>query len=138
MVGADVFVGVSAPNVVNKEMVKSMAKDAICFPLANPIPEISYQDAKEAGAKVVGTGSSKNPNQVNNALVFPGMFRGAIDSHADDITIDMMIAASKAISESVSENELSDNYILPKVIDKKVHERIAKSVYEAALKKTTR
>ena len=138
LVGADVFVGVSAPNVVNKEMVKSMAKDAICFPLANPIPEISYQDAKEAGAKVVGTGSSKNPNQVNNALVFPGMFRGAIDSHADDITIDMMIAASKAISESVSENELSDNYILPKVIDKKVHERIAKSVYEAALKKTTR
>lgn len=133
LVGADVFVGVSAPNVVTKEMVRSMAHDAICFPLANPIPEISYQDAKEAGARVVGTGSSKNPNQVNNALVFPGIFRGAIDAKADDITIEMMIATSKAISESVKEEDLSETYILPKVVDKEVHKTIAKRVYETAL-----
>ena len=133
LVGADVFIGVSAPNVVTKDMVRSMAKDAICFPLANPIPEISYQDAKEAGARIVGTGSSKNPNQVNNALVFPGIFRGAIDAKADDITIEMMIATSKAISESVKEEELNETYILPKVIDKQVHKTIAKRVYETAL-----
>ncbi len=133
LVGADVFVGVSAPNVVTKEMVRSMAHDAICFPLANPIPEISYQDAKEAGARVVGTGSSKNPNQVNNALVFPGIFRGAIDAKADDITIEMMIATSKAISESVKEEDLCETYILPKVVNKEVHKTIAKRVYETAL-----
>lgn len=131
MKDADVFVGVSAGNIVTKEMVSSMANDAIVFAMANPIPEISYEDAILAGAKIVGTGSSKKPNQVNNALVFPGLFRGAIDAKATDITDEMKIAASYAISESIKEEDLTFENILPKVIDKDVHKLIAKRVMEA-------
>lgn len=133
MKDADVFVGVSAGNIVTKEMVNSMAKDAIVFAMANPIPEIAYEDAIKAGAKIVGTGSSKNPNQVNNALVFPGLFRGAIDAKATDITDEMKIAASYAISESIKEEDLTFENILPKVINKDVHKLIAKRVKEAWL-----
>ena len=131
MRGSDVFVGVSAGNIVTIDMVKSMAKDSIVFALANPISEINYNDAKKAGAKVVGTGSSKYPNQVNNALVFPGLFRGAIDAKASDITFDMMKAASLAISSMIKDEELNETNLLPKVIDKEVHKRIALKVKEA-------
>ena len=132
MIGADVFVGVSAGNIVSKEMVSSMAKDAIVFAMANPIPEISYQDALDAGAKIVGTGSSKNPNQVNNALVFPGLFRGAIDAGVTQITDEMEMAASYAIAASVKEEDLTLTHILPKVVDKQVHKNIAQAVYNCA------
>jgi len=131
MEGANVFIGVSVGNIVTKEMIQKMAKDPIVFALANPIPEISYQDAIEAGAIIVGTGSSKNPNQINNALVFPGLFRGAIDAKATDVTDEMKIATSYAIAESVSDEELKKDHILPYVIDKKVHQNIAKRVCEA-------
>jgi len=134
LIDADVFIGVSTGNIVTKEMIRSMAKDAIVFPMANPIPEISYNDAKEAGARIVGTGSSKFPNQVNNALVFPGLFRGALDARAKDITDEMKISVSYAIAESVKDSELNCEYILPSVIDKNVHTLIAKRVKETALK----
>ncbi len=131
MKGADVFIGVSAPNVVSKDMVRSMAKGAIVFSCANPVPEISREDALEAGAAVVGTGSSEKPNQINNVLVFPGLFRGALDARAKDITADMMIAASKAIAACVGD-KLSADYILPYAYDKSAHETVAKAVYAAA------
>lgn len=131
MKGADVFIGVSAPNVVSKDMVRSMAKGAIVFSCANPVPEISREDALEAGAAVVGTGSSEKPNQINNVLVFPGLFRGALDARAKDITADMMIAASKAIAACVGD-KLSADYILPYAYDKSAHEAVAKAVYAAA------
>ncbi len=133
LVGADVFIGVSVGNIVNKEMIKSMNHNSIVFPLANPIPEISYADAKEAGARIVGTGSSKNPNQVNNALVFPGLFRGALDAKATDITDEMKRAVSYAIAESVPSDKLNEEYILPDVINKEVHKNIAKKVKETWL-----
>lgn len=131
MKGADVFIGVSAPNVVSKDMVRSMAKGAIVFSCANPVPEISREDALEAGAAVVGTGSSEKPNQINNVLVFPGLFRGALDARAKDITAEMMIAASKAIAACVGD-KLSADYILPYAYDKSAHEAVAKAVYAAA------
>ena len=130
--GADFFVGVSGPNLLFKEDIKNMNKDAIVFAMANPIPEISYADAKAAGAKVVGTGSSKNPNQINNALVFPGLFRGALDAKASDINDCMMIAASYAIASMIEDEDLSEENIMPKVINKKAHEEVAKAVYKAA------
>ena len=133
MKGADVFIGVSAPNVVSKDMVRSMAKGAIVFSCANPVPEISREDALEAGAAVVGTGSSEKPNQINNVLVFPGLFRGALDARAKDITADMMIAASKAIAACVGD-KLSADYILPYAYDKSAHESVAKAVYAEAVK----
>lgn len=132
--GVDFFVGVSGPNLVFKEDIKNMNKDAIVFAMANPIPEISYSDAKAAGAKIVGTGSSKNPNQINNALVFPGLFRGALDAKAKDINDEMMIAASYAIAFMIKDEDLSDENIMPKVINKKAHEEVAKAVYKAAFK----
>ena len=132
--GADFFVGVSGPNLLFKEDVKNMANTPIVFAMANPIPEISYEDAKEAGAKVVGTGSSKKPNQINNALVFPGLFRGAIDANANDINDEMMLAASYAIASMIKDEELKEDNIMPKVINKKAHEKVAKAVYEAAFK----
>ena len=133
MVGADVFVGVSVANVVTKEMVKTMNEKAILFPLANPVPEISYEDAKEAGAFIVGTGSSENPNQINNVLVFPGLFRGALDVRASTVNQEMMIAASKGIMSCVSEEELNTEYILPYAWDERAHASVAKHVSEAAV-----
>ena len=133
MKGADVFVGVSVGNIVTKEMVKSMAKDPIIFPCANPIPEISYQDAKDAGAFIVGTGSSENPNQINNVLVFPGLFRGALDVRASKINKEMMLAASYGIMSVVSDDKLNQDYILPYAWDKKAHEAVARAVANAAI-----
>ena len=134
MVNADVFIGVSVGNIVSKEMVKSMNEKAIMFTLANPIPEISYDEAKEAGAYIVGTGSSEKPNQINNVLVFPGLFRGALDGK-HQITKEMMIAATYAIKNTVSKEELSVEYILPYAWNQKAHDNVALAVKEIALKK---
>ena len=134
MVGADVFIGVSAPGVVTPEMVKSMADDAIVFPMANPVPEIFPDEAKKAGAKVVGTGRSDYPNQINNVLAFPGIFRGALDVRASDINEEMKIAASYAIASLVDESELTAEYILPKAFDERVGKTVAKAVADAAVK----
>ena len=130
--GADAFVGVSAPHIVSKEMIASMAADAIVFPMANPVPEIEPEDAAAAGAKIVGTGRSDHPNQINNVLVFPGLFRGALDVRARDINQQMKIAASFALADLVSEEELSADYILPKAFDKRVGPAVAEAVAKAA------
>ena len=132
MKGADIFIGVSAPIVVTEEMVKSMAKDAIVFPMANPVPEIMPDKAKNAGARVVGTGRSDYPNQINNVLAFPGIFRGALDCRAKDINEEMKIAAAKAMASLVSDDELSEEYILPKAFDERVGKTVAKAVEKAA------
>ena len=134
MKGADVFIGVSAPNVVSQDMIKSMAKRAIVFPMANPVPEIMPDMALAAGAEVVGTGRSDFPNQINNVLAFPGIFRGALDVRADDINEEMKMAASYAIAELVSDDELSAEYILPKAFDKRIGKAVAKAVAQAAKK----
>lgn len=134
MKGADVFVGVSAANCVTKEMVCSMAEKPILFTCANPIPEIHPSDAKEAGAFVVGTGSSEFPNQINNVLVFPGLFRGAIDAKATKVNQEMMIAASLAIANSVKNEDLKVDYILPFAFDRNAHKAVAEAVKEAAIK----
>ncbi len=134
MRGADVFIGVSGPNCVTKEMVHSMAEGAIVFACANPVPEISRADALEAGAAVVGTGSSEQPNQINNVLVFPGLFRGALDVRASDINFEMMIAAAEAIASCVSEEELGRDYILPYAYDLRAHRAVASAVSFAARK----
>ena len=134
MKGKDLFVGVSVAGLVDQDMVRSMAKDPIVFALANPVPEISYEDALAAGAKVVGTGSSKSPNQINNVLVFPGMFRGSMDVRAKEINFDMMVAASYGIAETISEDELKPDYIIPFAYNKKAHENVIKRVREAAIK----
>lgn len=134
MKGADVFIGVSGPNCVSKEMVASMAEKSILFPLANPVPEIHPNDAKEAGAYIVGTGSSEHANQINNVLVFPGLFRGAIDANARTINVEMMIAASLGIASCVSDDELSRDYILPYAYDRRAHNCVAEKVKEAAIK----
>jgi len=130
--GADMFLGVSAPGTVTKEMVKTMAKDAILFAMANPTPEIYPDEAKEAGARVIGTGRSDYPNQVNNVLAFPGIFRGALDARASAINEEMKIAAAYAIASLVSEEELNEDNILPKAFDPRVGETVAKAVYKAA------
>ena len=132
--GADVFVGVSAPGTLTAEMVKTMAKDPIIFACANPTPEIFPDDAKAAGAAVVLTGRSDYPNQVNNVLCFPGIFRGALDVRASAITEGMKIAAAYAIAGLVSEEELCADYILPKAFDPRVREAVAAAVAEAARK----
>ncbi|CDF59009.1 NAD(P)-dependent malic enzyme [Thermobrachium celere] len=134
IVGADVFIGVSAPNVLTKDMVKTMNKDAIVFAMANPTPEIFPNEAKEAGARIVGTGRSDFPNQINNVLAFPGIFRGALDARAKIINEEMKIAAALAIAESVTENELNEEYIIPKPFNLQVQKKVAKAVYDAALK----
>ncbi|MCR5742008.1 MAG: NADP-dependent malic enzyme [Gammaproteobacteria bacterium] len=128
MKGADVFVGVSVANVVSKDMVRSMAEKPILFTCANPIPEINPKDAKEAGAYIVGTGSSEYPNQINNVLVFPGLFRGAIDSNARLINKDIMMAAAMGIASCVSEEELNTEYILPYAYDLKAHKAVSEAV----------
>lgn len=132
--GADIFIGVSAPNLLSEEMVSSMAKDSIIFAMANPVPEIMPDIAKKAGAKVVGTGRSDFPNQINNVLAFPAVFRGALDVRAKDINDDMKIAAANAIAALVSEEELSENYIIPDIFDNRVKEAVSKAVAEAARK----
>lgn len=132
--GADVFIGVSAPNTINGDMVKTMNRDPIVFACANPMPEISYEDAKAAGAKVVATGRSDYPNQVNNVLAFPGVFRGTFDVRASDINEEMKMAAAEAIASLVSDEELNEDYILPKAFDPRVGKTVAKAVAEAARK----
>ena len=132
MKGADVFIGVSAPGIVSKEMVASMAPGACVFPMANHVPEIFPDLAKEAGAAVVGTGRSDYPNQINNVLAFPGIFRGALDVRARDINDAMKMAASHAIASLVSDEELSADYIMPKAFDKRVGKAVAAAVAQAA------
>ena len=131
---ADVFIGVSAPGTLNKDMVKSMAEKPIIFACANPVPEIFPEDAKEAGAAVVSTGRSDFPNQINNVLCFPGIFRGALDVRAKDINDEMKVAAAYAIAELVSDQELNAEYILPAAFDERVKDAVAKAVAEAAKK----
>ena len=132
--GADVFIGVSAPKMVTKEMVESMAKDAVIFACANPVPEIYPDEAKEGGAKVVATGRSDFPNQINNVLAFPGIFRGAFDVRAKDINDEMKIAAANALAGLITDDELNPDYIIPKAFDKRVGPAVAKAVAEAARK----
>ena len=132
MRGADVFIGVSAPNVVSKEMVTSMADGSIVFAMANPVPEILPDLAKEAGAAVVGTGRSDFPNQINNVLAFPGIFRGALDVRASDINDEMQMAASYAIAGLVSDAELNSEYILPFAFDERIGKTVAAAVAKAA------
>ena len=132
--GADIFIGVSAPGIVSQDMVRSMAKDPIVLPMSNPVPEIMPDLALEAGAKVVGTGRSDFPNQINNVLAFPGIFRGALDVRASDINEEMKIAAAHALADLVSPEELCPEYILPKAFDERVGPAVAKAVAEAARK----
>ena len=132
LVGADVFIGVSAPGLVTKEMVRSMNKDAIIFACANPTPEIFPDEAKEAGAAVIATGRSDFPNQINNVLAFPGIFRGTFDVRASDINEEMKMAASKALAGLISDEELSADYIIPAAFDKRVGPAVAAAVAQAA------
>ncbi len=132
LAGADVFIGVSAPGMVTTEMVKTMAEDAVIFACANPTPEIFPDDAKAGGAKVIATGRSDFPNQINNVLAFPGVFRGTFDVRARDINDEMKIAAAKALAGLISEEELSPEYIIPKAFDKRVGPAVAEAVAKAA------
>ncbi|MCR5722699.1 MAG: NAD-dependent malic enzyme [Lachnospiraceae bacterium] len=132
--GADVFIGVSAPGTVTPEMVKTMAPNPILFPMANPVPEINPDEAKAAGAAVVGTGRSDFPNQINNVLAFPGIFRGALDVRARDINDEMKVAAAYAIASLVSEEELNPEYIIPNAFDERVGKTVAEAVKAAAVK----
>ena len=132
--GADVFIGVSAPGTLTTEMVKTMAKDAIIFACANPTPEIFPEDAKAGGAAVIATGRSDFPNQINNVLAFPGIFRGTFDVRASDITEGMKVAAAEALANLISDDELSADYIIPAAFDKRVGPAVAKAVAEAARK----
>ena len=130
LVGADIFIGVSAPNSVTEEMVRSMNKDAILFAMANPVPEIMPDLAKVAGARIVGTGRSDFPNQVNNVLVFPGIFKGALEGKARQITEDMKLAAAEALAGIVSDEELNEEFILPEAFNPKVSEVVSAAVRE--------
>ena len=132
--GADVFIGVSAPNVLTTEMVKTMNNDSIVFAMANPVPEIFPEDAIKGGARVVGTGRSDFNNQINNVLAFPGMFRGALDAGAKRITEEMKLAAAYAIADSVKDDELCEEYIMPKAFDRYVQIKVAEEVKKAAIK----
>ncbi len=134
MVGADVFIGVSAPGVVTTDMIRTMNKDAIVFACANPTPEIFPDDAKAGGARIVSTGRSDFPNQINNVLAFPGIFRGALDARASDINDEMKIAASRALAGLIADEDLNENYIIPAAFDPRVKDTVAKAVYEAAKK----
>lgn len=132
LVGADIFIGVSAPGLVTSDMVRSMAEDAIVFACANPIPEIFPDEAKAAGAKVVATGRSDFPNQINNVLAFPGVFRGTFDVRAKDINEEMKMAAARALAELIPEEELGADYIIPKAFDPRVGKTVASAVAKAA------
>ena len=134
MAGADIFIGVSAPNIVTKEMIESMNKNSIAFAMANPVPEVLPEVALAAGIRVMGTGRSDFPNQINNVLAFPGIFRGAFDVRAKEINEEMKLAAAHAIAELVTEEELNEEYIIPKAFDKRVAKAVAKAVSEAAIK----
>ena len=126
--GADIFVGVSAPNIVTPEMVQSMNKDSILFAMANPVPEIMPDVAKAAGARIVGTGRSDFPNQVNNVIAFPGIFRGALEGRATQITEGMKLAAAEALAHLVSDEELNDEFIMPEAFDPRVADVVADAV----------
>ena len=130
--GADIFFGMSAPNVLTADMVRTMAKDPMVFAMANPVPEIMPDEAKRGGAAVVGTGRSDYPNQINNVLAFPGVFRGALDVRASDINEDMKIAAAYAIANLISDEELSAENIMPKAFDPRVRDAVATAVAKAA------
>ena len=130
--GADVFIGVSAPGALTQDMVRSMAKDPILFTMANPVPEIMPDEAKAAGAAVVGTGRSDFPNQINNVLAFPGIFRGTLDVRARDINDEMKVAAAYAIAGLIKEEELNADYIIPNPFDKRVVKVVAEAVAKAA------
>lgn len=132
MKGADVFIGVSAPGTVTEEMVRSMNKDSIIFAMANPTPEIFPEEAKAAGVRVIGTGRSDFPNQVNNVLAFPGIFRGSLDVRAKEINEEMKVAAAYAIANSISDSELSEDYIIPKSFNRDVQNKVAEAVRDAA------
>ena len=132
LVGADVFIGVSAPKMVTTEMVKTMNKDAIVFACANPTPEIFPDEAKAGGARVVSTGRSDYPNQINNVLAFPAIFRGAFDVRASEINEEMKIAAANALASLISDDELNEDYIIPAPFDPRVKEAVSKAVAQAA------
>lgn len=132
MKGKNVFIGVSAPKIVTAEMVSTMAKDAIVFAMANPTPEIMPEEAAKGGARVIATGRSDYPNQINNVLVFPGIFRGALDAQATDITEEMKLSAARAIASIVSDDELKEDYIIPGAFDKRVAPAVAKAVMDCA------
>ena len=132
LVGADVFIGTSAPGIVTREMVSRMNKDAIIFACANPTPEIFPEEAKAGGAKVVSTGRSDYPNQINNVLAFPGVFRGTFDVRASDINEEMKLAAAMALADLISDEERNENYIIPNALDPRVADAVAKAVAEAA------
>ncbi len=132
--GADVFIGVSAPKLLTAEMIKTMAKDPIVFAMANPIPEILPHEAKEAGARIACSGRSDYPNQINNVLAFPGIFRGALDVRAKDINEEMKLAAAYAIADLITKEELNEEYVIPSPFDKRVVSAIAKAVSEAAIR----
>ncbi|MFR3497739.1 MAG: NADP-dependent malic enzyme [Paraclostridium bifermentans] len=133
LIGADVFIGVSAPGIVSKDMVKSMNKDSIFFAMANPTPEIMPYEAKEAGARVIGTGRSDFPNQVNNVLAFPGIFRGALDVRAKEINEEMKIAAAYAIASMIKDEELNENNVIPYALDKTIANNVAEAIKKAAI-----
>ena len=130
--GADVFIGVSAPGLLTQDMVRSMNKDAIIFACANPTPEIFPDEAKAGGAKVVSTGRSDYPNQINNVLAFPGIFRGAFDVRASDINEEMKVAAANALAGLITDEELNEDYIIPAAFDPRVGPAVAKAVADAA------
>ena len=133
LVGADVFIGVSVANILTKDMIKTMADKPIVFAMANPNPEISYDDAVEAGVAVMGTGRSDRPNQINNVLAFPGIFRGALDAHARDINYTMKKAAARAIAEYIKPEDLNPENIIPSALDKNIAKAVARAVEEAAI-----
>ena len=134
LVGADVFIGVSAPGTLTTEMVKTMNRDAIVFACANPTPEIFPADAKAGGAKVISTGRSDFPNQINNVLAFPGIFRGTFDVRASEINEEMKMAAAQALADLISDEELNEDYIIPAAFDPRVGPAVAAAVAEAARK----
>ncbi len=134
MVDTDIFIGVSAPDIVTKEMVESMNDDSIAFAMANPVPEVLPEIALAGGINVMGTGRSDFPNQINNVLAFPGIFRGAFDVKASEINEEMKLAAAHAIASLVSEEELSPEYIIPAAFDERVAPAVAKAVAEAAVR----
>ena len=128
LVGADIFIGVSAPGSVTADMVRTMNKDAIIFAMANPVPEIMPDEAKAAGARVVGTGRSDFPNQINNVVAFPGIFKGALEGRAEQITEEMKLAAAEAIASLVSDDDLNEDFIMPEAFDPRVAESVAAAV----------
>ena len=132
MQGADVFIGVSAPGVVSEDMIKSMARDAIVFPMANPTPEIMPDAAQRAGARIVGTGRSDFPNQINNVLAFPGIFKGALACRAAEINEDMKVSASRALASLIPDDKLSEDNIIPPALDKSVADAVAEAVIRSA------